>query len=187
MKNTWKLLLMAFLSITLLTGCNEDDDTPESGASLVGLWNLTSYNYSGDITTTNQGVTIETQFNGEAINIDATLEIAENPNTMTAAGTYDIVLTTIFLGDEIEQTVSIPDVSSESTWERNGNTLTIIGDVVGGSELPGGFPTDLNTQDYTIVELTDTTLRLTLNTSFEVTQVGVENSYSLTIDMVLNK
>lgn len=186
-KYLFKILTILFLGVALVSCESDDDNNNDNEASLVGLWNLTSYTYSGDIVTENMGVTITTEYMGEAINIDSTLDIGENPNTINTAGSYDIVLTTIFLGEEIEQTVPIADATAQGTWTRNGNILTIEGELVAGAQLPAGVPSDINTQDYTIAELTATTLRLTLSTSFEINQAGVNNSYTLNTDIVLNR
>jgi len=185
MKHTWKLFLLGLFSITLLTGCNSDDDTLDNEASIVGVWNVVAYDYGGSVSTTFQGQTTSSEFTGEFFNIDLTLDITENPNEMNSAGSYDIRLTSTLDGSPpVEQTVSFNDISGQGTWTRNGNVVTITGEFVNTSTPTG---TDFTSQDWTITELTANSLTMTTTVDFNSNQAGFSSTGSLDATMVLNR
>lgn len=118
-------LLLAF--VLVLTSCSEDnDDTVDIATGILGTWQGKAVSFSGTSTTTIEGVSIDAYYEGEGYDIDFTLNFTENPNEVTAEGSYGIALTvTIF---EQSETQNIPDNAFggvTSTWTQDGNEITI--------------------------------------------------------------
>ena len=92
------------------------------------------------------------------------------------------------MGETQSFTESIDNFSSEGTWERDGNTLITDGAFVeldGSTDILGDM--GMNMSEATILELTDTTLRLGQEDSQEVTQDGITVSFSFTSEIVFTR
>ncbi|MFC0604290.1 lipocalin family protein [Winogradskyella pulchriflava] len=181
MKKQLKLLVLLVLSLTVFSSCSDDDsDSNSTSGELLGVWEMVEMEYTGTSVTAVQGQDFTTSYDGVGSNMDTTMEITENPNNLLFSGSYDIDLTFSFVGQTQNQTVSLDDVESVSTWTRSGNTLTIDGDF---ATIEGVDLGEVQTQDYTIEELTDNTLVLTSSINQVVTNQGVDNDVSIEIYM----
>jgi len=181
MKTQLRLLTIAFLSVLVFNSCSEDNDSNnDTGGDLLGAWDMAEFNYSGTSSAEFQGIDITTEYDGVGTNIDAQMNITENPNEILFSGSYDIDLTVMFQGQTQTQTFPIDNAQSVSTWTRSGNTLTVEGEFVSveGTDLNQA---EIQTQEYIIEELTDDTLVLTTTTVQEINQQGVTST--VTVDL----
>jgi len=146
-----KFALLFILTLSFsLTSCSDDDNnSSNTSGELVGTWMGTAIDYSGTTETTVQGITIDADFVGEAYDIDYSLTFSENPNNVEADGSYSIELETTVNGQTTTQDVEDLEFLNDGTWSRDGNDLTITDD--GQSSTAR------------IVELTDTTLRISIS------------------------
>jgi len=188
MKNQFRLIVVLVLSVFVFS-CSSDDDSSsegggETGGELLGSWRMVAFDYEGESSTEFEGTNFTTTFVGVGENIDATVEITEDPNEMITMGSYDITVTYSFAGQTESQTFPVEDVSGLSTWERNGDILTIEGEFVESSLEDFG---EIAAQDYTIEELTDTTLVLVGSQEFSSTESGVLVESNITTQLVLSR
>jgi len=103
------------------------------------------------------------------------------PNEYTAEGSYDIILDFTINGMSETETTSLDDIQEEGTWERNGNTLFVDGEII-DIDLPLGATMSMG--ELTILELTDTTLRLGQEVTEEVTEDGITVSVAVSSEIV---
>lgn len=186
MNTIGKLFMTLFIAATFV-GCSSDDDgANDTSASLVGTWNITSLDYSGESATEFMGQSQSATFVGVGENFDTSITFTENPNEYTSSGSYDVVLTTTINGVEDTTTTPVDDFQSEGDWERNGDSLLFDGELVSvDTTIPTGMT--INMSEATILELTDTTLRLSQDASEEISQDGITVSFSLTSEIVLTR
>jgi hypothetical protein len=159
MKFTKLLLLVAAV---IMFSCGKDDDPQPTVDGLVGKWSISSLDYHGKTTTTVQGTTLASNFTGTGKDMNLTTTFTKNPNTVTSEGSYTIVLTTTTLGQTDTQEISLNEIVTSGTWELKGSTITVT-----GSNGP---------QDATILEQTDSTLKLKIEVSQSVTVQGVTST-----------
>ncbi len=152
------ILFTAFISLTI--SCSKDDDNPETtnNGEIVGVWRGTAVDYTGNTTTSGQGQTITADYVGEAYDINYTLTFTENPKKVISDGSYSIELTTTVNGQSTTQNVEGLEFLSSGDWVMNDNTLSIT--------------VDNETDDATILELTDNTLVLKAVESQTMSQGG---------------
>ncbi|GGG20817.1 hypothetical protein GCM10011344_21950 [Dokdonia pacifica] len=180
-------LCIALLVITSFVGCSSDDDSNnDTSASLVGTWTVTSLEYEGATSFELLGEPINTSFDGVGQNLDLEIEFTESPNEYRSSGSYDVVVNFDVNGMTETETSSVDNFEGEGTWERNGNILSVDGSIV---DVDIDFPLteDMTMNDVTILELTETTLRLGQDVSEEVTQEGITVSVNLTSEIVLTR
>lgn len=126
MKKVSVLLLSVMF---LFTSCSSDDDNSQIDLSvdITGQWDLTEVESEGDSTVTYEGQTVTVTLSGFGKDYDAQVLFTENPNQVSATGTYTMVLTTTFLG--ITQTDEYPiEFSNEfesGNWSLEGNQMLI--------------------------------------------------------------
>lgn len=182
MKSQLKLVLLVVFGLTVLNSCSDDnnDSDSDTGGELLGVWDMVEFDYSGTSVTDFMGQDFTTTYDGVGTNINATMEMTENPNNLMFSGSYDVDLTFNFAGQTQTQTYPLEDVESLSTWTRSGNVLTIDGDfaTVEGTDLG-----EVEAQDYIIEELTDNTLILTSEITQVVNNQGVDATVSIEIYM----
>lgn len=139
-----KILFIALLATSIVSCESDDDAAADTSASILGIWNGVDVDYSGTTTTNADGFPpIEADFIGETTDVDFTLDFTEDPNEVTSDGSYTIELTTTILGETTTDTQNI-EFLQDGTWSRSGDILTITSEGV--------------SQDYTIEELTESTL-----------------------------
>ncbi len=186
MSKLGKLCMVLFV-VTAFVSCNTDDDGgSDTSADLVGTWAVTSLEYDGTTSFELFGETINTTFDGVGQNLDLDFTFTENPNEYTAEGSYDIVLDFTVDGMSQTETTSVDNLQQEGTWERNGNILSIDGEIIDlDVDIPVGDTMGMS--DLTILELTDTTLRLGQEVSEEVTEEGITVSVSINSEIVFTR
>ncbi|MAO08393.1 MAG: hypothetical protein CL596_06755 [Alteromonas sp.] len=160
-----KLLSLAAM-VVFFVSCSKDDDddnnTENISADIVGTWTATDVDYYGTTTTSANGITTEADFTGEGYDINFTLTFTENPNEITSVGSYSILLTTTFNGQNIEQNVEDLTWDSTGDWSIDGTTLTTnTSGNVGVSEIQ---------------ELTQNSLILYIENTEEITANGVTST-----------
>ena len=156
------VLFIAFLLI--LSSCSSDDDNGQDvQASIVGTWEMEALNFSGTSSTVMLGQTITADIEGEAIDIDYSLVFSENPNEVVEDGDFSVSIDFTVLGQTTtqvtEDVVDLVPSTGGTTWSQSGTTLTLS-----NSE---------NNEMFTILDLTETMLRLQLDIDQEVMQDGV--------------
>lgn len=167
-----KLNLLCIAFALVLTACSSDDDggTPaNTSGDLLGTWIGVDVDYTGNSTTSAQGQTLESTFVGEAYDVDYMLTFTENPNEVVADGSYSIELTTTTLGQSQVDNIENLEFINDGTWSRVGDQLTIV----------NGEATSVGT----IVELTDTMLRLAISQTDTQTQPDFE--FTSTVNAVM--
>ena len=158
MKKTSKMMV-GCLMFLLTISCSKDDapatnnsNTPDTSASIIGNWEMISFDYNGTNTTSFTGGSLVSSFEGVGKNITATMSVTEGPNKVKSSGGYTIHLKTTTSGTLTEQDLPT-NYNNEATWTKDGTKLTI------------------NTTESTITELTATTLKFKSNQN-EVTKLG---------------
>ncbi len=175
MKNFKTLLLCAFLVV--LSSCGSDDDASSNGdeALIAGAWALNGLNYSGS-SSTDAG---EIQYVGVGQDFTAVYTFEENPNIISATGSYAIELTTTFGGQTITQVVGSEAIggaiadNGDSTWSIDGSELTVT--------------TNAESQVYTIVTLSNTSLVLNFDDTVTVNQGGVMQTTTVDVTYSFTK
>ena len=177
-----KLIVLLVFGLTMLNSCSDEstDASNETDGELLGVWEFVELDYSGTSVAQFQGQDFTTTYDAVGTNIDATMEITENPNDLVFTGSYDIDLTFSFAGQTQSQSYPLDDVDSISSWTRSGNILTIDGELV---TIEGTDLGEAQAQDYTIEELTDNTLVLTSSITQIVDNQGLESTVSIEIYM----
>ncbi len=171
--------LSALCFVFFMTACTNDDESPiDTGASandLVGVWNLTEESQDGIGKVTIEGITLNGTITSTSKNIDASLTITENPNTITATGGYTEVITASFatLNRTEEIRVDLDNELNQGAWSLNSGVLTLLG----GSE----------TLDVNIIELSSTTLKIEIPIQRDVILEGNEVAIDTTIKMTFSK
>jgi hypothetical protein len=138
--------LLSLLLAVIFLSCSEDEDPMPTSAGMVGEWSMTGLEYKGTTTTSFEGTNLIADFTGVAKNIDFTTMFTENPNNVSSAGAYTIVLTTTMMGQTSTDEYTMDEVVSDGTWSLNGKTLSIT--------------SDTETESATIVEQTATKLKI---------------------------
>jgi hypothetical protein len=168
-----KILKLLFLSlfVSFAISCSSDDDNGgdtepgETEAELVDMWIGSAVNYTGTTVSETQGITLTADFVGVGYDIDYTFDFTENPNVLTAEGSYSIELTTTIQGQSTTQNIEDLGFENSGVWSRDGNQLSLT--------------YDGTTDVATITELTETTLILNI-VKVNVTDAGGVTSTSTT-------
>ena len=127
MKSIYKLF--AFILFVFFTSCSSDGDETIDTSKLVGTWNLTSVQSNdGIISLTVEGVTIEGSVTISSKDEDATITIAENPNTFSGQGSFTQVSTISLLGNSATEESVVSDLFGSGTWSINNNVITVDSD-----------------------------------------------------------
>lgn len=170
-----KIFKLFFLSVLVSTmvACSSDDDNnddqdQDTTAELLGNWVGTEINYTGSQVIESQGIEIEADFVGLGYDIDYSFTFTENPDELTAAGSYSIELTTTVLGQSTTQNVEDLGFDNTGAWSRDGNEISLL------------YNGESNTA--TIIELTETTL--VLNITEETIEEESGTTLTMTIDSV---
>jgi len=118
-----KFLFFAIL-ISSLTACNSDDDLTND-TQIEGTWKVTEIHYEGTSVTNSAGVTVETMYVGDGVNMD--LEITfDSDQTFSSEGDYGIDLTATVSGQSFPVSWTNIGFQSNGTWEFNDPTLSIV-------------------------------------------------------------
>jgi len=165
-------LTMLFFAIFLVACSNNDDEIITSG-EILGAWNMVSFEYDGSSSFEISGVNINSDYTGKAKNIDFSMTFTENPNQVLGSGSYDLEVTVSAIGVSDTETTSISDINSAAEWSRDGDILTFTGTFYSGSLDV------VNTgasQEFTIEELTDTSLRIRSSMEEIIDDFGIETT-----------
>jgi len=182
MKIQLKLFVILVFALTVFNSCSSEssDESNTTDGELLGVWNLVEFDYSGSSVTDFQGQNFTTTYDAVGSNIDATMEITENPNDLIFSGSYDINLVFSFAGQTQTQVYPVEDVESISSWTRSGDILTVNGELV---TVEGADLGEAESQDYTIDELTSSTLVLTAEVAQIVENQGLESTVTIEVYM----
>jgi len=150
-------------------------DTRAQANDLVGVWVLTEESQEGTGTVILNDIPLSGNITSTAKDLNATLTISENPNTIMAAGSYTEVITASFV--TLTRTEEIPVILnnelSQGIWSLNEGVITI---------------SDSNeSQEVSIIELTSTILEIEIPIERDVVLEGTSVSIDTTIKMTFTK
>jgi hypothetical protein len=94
---------------------------------LVGEWNVTAQTLDTSTTASNQGITISSNTKSYGKDFNFLFTFSENPNVISAIGTYTSVNTTTIPGqsDLVQEfDVNSIDGFDSGNWSLSGNTIT---------------------------------------------------------------
>ena len=170
-----KVLLLALMTLTVLSSCKKDSESLNATETLfLGTWEMTSMTYSGTNASTSQGLTTVANFTGVGKDMTYEIEFSEDPKTYEASGEYTVELTTMTEDLVIDGVVVAPastftaDVpvsgaDQSGTWSSDGNTLE-------GLTFDNGQGMDEN-NSYEIDEVSESMFRITFNTAVSYTHL----------------
>jgi hypothetical protein len=155
-----KKITILFIALTFaLTSCSSDESAPTTLGNIVGVWKGVNVDYSGTTVTSAQGQTINSDYVGEAYNVDYSVTFTENPNNLTSSGSYSVKLTTTVTGQTNVSYVENLNVLGDGTWQINNNELSIT--------------TSIDTNKMKIEKLTESELILSGTYVADLSQSGV--------------
>ena len=123
-------ILLLLTVITFLTACesNENENINVTTDDIVGVWNATGFTLDSDASITHKGITINYNINSFGKDFDFVYTFSENPNEVSAIGSYTSVTTTTITGQPVDvQELSISSLNGldSGTWSLiNSNTIT---------------------------------------------------------------
>lgn len=173
-----KNLFLLFIPILFFfTACSSDDDNDNNQVDLTvdirGSWDVTGLDYEGESEVVFDGQTLTLTYDGFGKDFDAQVVFSENPNTVETFGSYTIVLTVNFMGQNQteEYPVDLSDDFSTGSWSIEGNQMVVI-DSNTGEE-----------QTSQIIQLTQN--KMVLLTEQNIIEDGIE--ISITLEMTLER
>lgn len=173
MKKTIFKGLVILLSLFTLASCSKSDEEPNNNGSITGEWNLIELSSSGVMETEIAGQDQKIEFKSTGSNFDSKFILTDNPNQAKVTGSYDIETSTTINGITTNSKNTVKSLNNKATWSKENSTLTLNGDFI-KIQLPNTAPiTKSGAIDYTIEELTDTTLRLSSQLNYETTINGI--------------
>lgn len=158
-KNT--LFFLSLCCIVLFSSCGSEDEDGISPTAdnIQGSWTVTDLEYQGTSTTEIPDFpALTSSFTGVAINSDFTMTLDES--NISTSGSYDVELTTTFLGQSSTSTIPGSDLpfGASGAWNLNGDQLTIT-------------PTTGEPATFTIANMTDNSFQL----KFDVVNIITED------------
>lgn len=168
--------------LTLFVSCTSSDDTimidtSAKSSDLVGTWNLTEEGQEGTVSTTFSGIPVNGTITSTGKDLNTLLTFTENPNNITAAGSYTDVIKFSVVGQSLaEQEIKIPisDFINQGSWSLDQGILTITQNNV--------------QQDVRIVELTSSSLIIEIDIEDEqVDYQDFSGTVNTTIKMIFTK
>ena len=162
-----KKILVLFVFTAFLFGCETtDNETPT--ASIIGIWNGVSINFTGTGAAEIQGVPVTADVDGEGYDINYTVTFAEDPNTVSSVGSFSAEATATLQGQTYTESEEGISIDFSGPWGQDGNILTLT---IEGEEVIAN-----------IVELTETSLTL----QFIIERVETINDVAITADIDVN-
>lgn len=168
--------------LTLFISCTSSDDTimidtSAKSSDLVGTWNLIEEGQEGTVSTTFNGIPVNGTISSTGKDLNTLLTFTENPNNISAAGSYTDVIKFSVVGQTLaEQEVTIPisDFINQGSWSLNQGVLTLTQNNV--------------QQDVSIIELTSTSLIIGIDIEDEqVDYQDISGTVNTTIKMTFRK
>lgn len=140
----FKVFIIVVLCLSI-TSCDKDDETtsPVDAQSLIGSWSMTAFEADVDLSSSFEGLPINSSTNSVGENFDYTLIFTET--TYTVEGSYDIVTTGTVNGIPIDtDRQTITDISETGTYsfddgiiEFDGNAFDFESNDIEFSEFSG--------------------------------------------------
>ncbi|WP_299679450.1 hypothetical protein [uncultured Dokdonia sp.] len=153
------------------------DEMNDDSSSIIDMWEVTSINATGTSTVEISGQTIQTDFVGEGIDLNYTVNFTEQPNEVTSDGDYNIELTTTVAGQSITETIPGILFIDSGNWVIDGDQITITSSDNDMLESTGTITT-LN-ETSLVIEITDT--------EFVIEQQGIETTATVSAAVSLER
>ena len=121
-----KIFIFLVLVVLAFSSCGDDMEAEESDVNklLIGTWTLSGLAYDGTSTVIGpDGSITETEFRGDAQDLNITLLIEDNPNVYTSAGSFQVAVTSELFGQEVMQDIVFNNFLGDGTWEENDRVL----------------------------------------------------------------
>lgn len=120
-----KKISLFFVFGLFLFSCSEEEILP-TVEDVIGNWQVTNLEYSGNSTTTFLDQSFTVPFNGVGQNMDMSLIFNESPQNFTTNGTYDIELSYDLQGQPVTQQIQgLPFLVPSGEWALEGNEITL--------------------------------------------------------------
>ena len=162
-----KKILVLFVFSAFIFGCEtSDNDLPT--ASIIGVWNGVSINFTGTGNAEIQGVPVTADVDGEGYDIDYTVTFDEDPNIVSSIGTISAEVTATLQGQTYTESEEGISIDFSGPWSQDGNTLALT---IDGEDIIAN-----------IVELTESSLVL----QFITERVETINGVAITADLDVN-
>ncbi|WMI67534.1 lipocalin family protein [Mangrovimonas sp. YM274] len=161
-------LLFAFVTL-LFVSCSSDDGNDNPAVitgELAGSWSMVEYNYEGETSYEYMGQSVSSDVVGEAYDIDYVWTFTETPNEVIADGAFGLEVTATSQGESETQDFGMISQYLEGTWEMEGDVITMTSD-----EL---------IQEFVILEMTETMMKLKSDISDTQNQQGYEVTQTMT-------
>lgn len=162
-----KKILILFVFSAFIFGC-ETSDNDLTTASIIGVWNGVSINFTGTGAAEIQVVPVTADVDGEGYDIDYTVTFDEDPNTVSTVGNFSVEATATLQGQTYTESEEGIALDFSGPWSQDGNTVALT---IEGEEVIAN-----------IVELTETSLVL----QFIIERVETINGISITADLDVN-
>ena len=132
-----KALFILALTLVSLISCENDlvsappsdsidniDNVDDTTGDLVGAWNLTSLNYTGNNVVTNASGVENQDIQGVGSDFNYIFVFSESPSNYTITGSFDIEFTVTVNGVSFVENFDNISGSSNGSWTKNGNIFT---------------------------------------------------------------
>ncbi|WP_136480904.1 lipocalin family protein [Cognatitamlana onchidii] len=122
-----KISLFVSILCLVMSACSSDDDGGNTiTGDIVGTWNVTKLDLTGEIQAEVSGTPISSSVTGEGFDLDNSLvTFNESPSSIESEGTISMRLTYSLNGTELTEEIEDFEFLEGGTWELNGNTLII--------------------------------------------------------------
>lgn len=121
-----RIYLFLVVSVLMFSSCDEESPMTEVDVNglLVGTWTMSGLAYEGlSVVTDANGNMTETEFMGDAQEINNTLIFDEGPQVYTSAGSFTVSVTSELFGQEVNQELVFNNYLGDGTWEQNERVL----------------------------------------------------------------
>lgn len=160
--NIIRLSFFGIFLITLISCSKDEEPNGEISGSLTGQWNLTEFEYTGFTESTIDGMSMRTDYEGIAENINASLTFHAN-GTFESEGVYDVILR----GEGMTIPYRELSYTSSGNYKVSGKQIDITN--FEGTSTPGAYGV-ASEKEMTIVELTETRLVLDFTEDITITE-----------------
>ena len=148
----------------LLSSCSKSDVLSGSENRIIGDWWISDVQFEGTSTTNSNGNDITSPFTGTGYNLVLNMNIEKEQNAFSTKGLYNIHLVTEIEGEFVQTEWMNPGFIECGTWTIKDDNLVV-------TKANG------ETSYATVISLSDNTLVLAYNFSYEVMKSETKVNY----------